>query len=288
MLLSSYLPIRHSDKFFISNSNKLMKKCIAIITLAWLMVMATGCGDSAVRNLKRQAEAVNKECPQSNEMGTLTAVRYEEKENIVEFDYSIDSRELSIDMEVLKANPEVTSNNMKLMLSSGAGREMLKDIVAAGAGLRLQYRDRSSAQNLILNFTPAELKEVYDHPVETDKIDSLRLANEIFILNAQSPVEIDEVTTLIKVIDDGKDVVYDYKVDDVSSSEGYVFDFEAVRANAATLKDEMAEDFRHDSMMGKMVSLLEATGHGLTYRYTPESGNSPLEVHFTPAELHDL
>ncbi len=111
--------------------------------------------------------------------------------------------------------------------------------------------------------------------------ESVMLKAAISHVNSECPMEVDEVTTMVNMTDDGDFVTYNMSV-----SPGVVLEDGNDFVNQ--MKIYTSEGFKEDENILQFLDLVVKNGKGLRYRYTLLSDNKIYDVDFSNIELKNI
>lgn len=257
-----------------------MKKCINLLMVVMLAVMASACGGKNDAVLKAQIESGKKHCPMSLGMaGKLTSMSYDEDNKEVNFVITLNKN--VTDVNDLKADPETSRTSMRLALSKGDMKKLLEMMVDAGASLDVTYKNRGSKDEFELKFTPEELKEILDNPMSEEEVNKLLLSNQVKSEKNRLPYTIDRGLKVTGIEDNGSSLVYTCEVDE------NLYEM----PDMEKMKDELKKDMRkmlRDRAMRKQAEILASLNKGFEYKYVGNKSGSIVTVTFTAAELGEI
>jgi len=104
------------------------------------------------------------------------------------------------------------------------------------------------------------------------------LENQIYIENSSCPYHIDEGLEIVKVYDDGNNVVYKYRMDE------NIYNVATFKYTQSDLKNIMSEGF-NDPSMKKQIEIFKSLNKGLVYHYYGDKSGESVKITFTADEL---
>ncbi len=256
---------------------KIMKKLLLILSMFAVMVCFTSCENENVKRLKREIEAADKQCPVNMGMiGDMLSMKYDEKAKEVQLYFSLHDDMLSI--EALKNNEQMALQSMKLSFSKGESREMLKQMIKAGAGLSITYKSASTGKSFKVNLSLDDLKEIRDTPMTDEEINKMLLENQLAIENSRCPYLVDEGMEMVKAYDDGANIVYACRIDED------MYDISALKYAQDEIKQNMKEIFK-DPLMKKQLGIIKSLDKGFVYHYYGDTSGESVDIIFSNDEL---
>lgn len=257
-----------------------MKKLLLSLSIIIVMVCITGCGNENEKRLKREIEAVDKQCPiDMGMMGDMLSMKYDEKAKEVQLYFSLHDDMLSI--EALKNNEQLALQSMKLSFSKGESREMLKQMIKASAGLSITYKSASTGKSFKANFSLDDLKGIWDNPMNDSDINEMLLINQLAMENSICPYSVEEGMYMVKVFDEGDNVVYVCQIDEK------MYDLSLLESAQDLIKQNMIEVLR-DPIAKKRLESIASLDKGLVYRYLGDTSGESFDVVFSTDELNRI
>ena len=252
-----------------------MKKCVNFVMLLIMVVMMASCAGDSV--LKQQIESGKKHCPMNLGMaGQLTSMSYNDKDHEVDFVITLNKQVMTI--KDLEADPEIARQSMRLALSKGDMNKLLKMMVDADASLNIVYKNRGSKDEFTLNFPAADLKQIYDNPMDENEVNKLLLDNQLKGERNRLPYKVASGLMMTDIQDNGSNLVYICEVDE----NLYELD------DMGNSKDELKEDMKKmlkDRAMRKQAEILSSLNKGFEYKYVGKQSGKSVTVSFSADEL---
>lgn len=253
-----------------------MKKIIVLFSIIVLVGLAS-CENPKLTKLKKTIKEANEACPVNMGMvGTLLSIKFDENENEVKVYFSIDDDITSID--VIRENEQMFMKTLKLSFSDADQKVFLKELIEAGVGMSVIYEGASSGKSHKFTFTLDDLKEIYNNPLSEKEINQLYLENEITTTNASLPSVLDEGMELVRMFDDGKNVVYLTLLDEE------IYDIDDFKYSWYEAKQSIRESFG-DPILKRFLEKLKSLDKGLVYRYQGKQSGKSCDITFIPEEL---
>lgn len=254
-----------------------MKKLLLILSMFAVMVYFTSCENENVKRLKHEIEAADKQCPVNmGMMGDVLSMKYDEKAKEVQLYFSINDDMLSI--EALKNNEQMALQSMKLSFSKGESREMLKQMIKAGAGLSITYKSAYTGKSFRVNLSLEDLKEIRDTPMTDKEINKMLLNNLLAMENSSCPYLVDEGMEMVKAYDDGANIVYAYRIDEE------MYDISALKFAQDEIKQNMKEMCK-DPLMKKQLGIIKSLDKGFVCHYYGDTSGESVDIVFSNDEL---
>lgn len=255
-----------------------MKKLLLILALITMMVGITGCKNENERKLKSDIEATNRQCPVSMGMlGDIISLKYDEKAKEVQLYLSLNEK--FVDIDVLKKNRQMVLQNLKLAFSrNNGGKKIMDQMIKAGASLSITYKGSSSGKSFNVKLPLSDLKEITGAVYSDKEVNRILLENQIAMENSRCPYKVAEGMEMVKVFDDGDNIVYSCQFDES------MYDLSFLRLNQSELKQNIREIF-NDPAVKEETKVLCSLDKGLEYRYYGDMSGDSISVVFTPEEL---
>ena len=257
-----------------------MKKCINLLLILLMAVVASSCGGKNDAVLKAQIESGKKHCPMNMGMvGKLASMSYNEENRQVEFLITLNKN--VTDVNDLKADPATMRTSMRLALSKGDMKKLLEMMVDADASLKVTFKNRGSKDEYDVEFTSAELKDILDNPMSDEEVNRMLLENQIKGEKKRLPYNVDRGLKVTGIEDNGSTLVYICEVDE------NLYEM----PDMEKMKDELKESMRamlKDRAMKKQAEILSSLNKGFEYRYVGNNSGSMVTVTFTTAELGEI
>ncbi|MDE6716865.1 MAG: hypothetical protein K2J70_01620 [Muribaculaceae bacterium] len=257
-----------------------MKKCINLLMIVLLAVLAGACGGKNDAVLKAQIESGKKHCPMNLGMaGKLTSMSYDDKTREVEFVITLNKQ--MTDVNELKADPENAKEMMRLALSKGNMKKLVDMMVDADASLKVTYKNRGSKDDFSIQFPAEEIKNISENPMSEEDTNKLLLSTQLKSEKKKLPYSIDRGLKVTGIEDNGSSLVYVCEVDED------LYDMPDMEKSKAELKENMGKMLK-DRSMRQQAEVLASLKKGFEYRYVGKSSGNTVTVAFTPDELADI
>lgn len=261
-----------------------MKKVFTAMFLPLVAVtlMVTGCQNSKVSRLKAEIMRVNDQCPvDMGMMGSLTKVDFDDDNNLIVFEYTIDEEALDTDVDALVQEDDYEMGKLWLgqAFQSGDGKEFADLIIDAGVGVRAELKGTRSWKTATIVIPADEIQAIRDNPISDDERNARMISGLVESNRSQCPLEVDEGMIMVDVIDDGKNVVFVYDVDED------VYDIDEMDSNYLSMKNEMKKLFHTDAMFKAIGAQLSGAGYGMIYRYKGATTGKYVDIKLTASEL---
>lgn len=254
-----------------------MKRLLILFSVIVAMVGFTSCVNENVAKLKREVEAADKQCPVNmGMMGDILSLKYDEKAKEVQMYFSLHEDIASID--ALKNNEDMALKSMKLSFSRDQSKEMLKQMINAGAGLSITYKSASTGKSFKVSLSLDELKEIRDNPMSEMEVNQMLLENSMAMENARCPYLVDQGMEMVKVFDDGENIVYSCRLNEE------LYDMSAFEYAQAEMKQNMKEILK-DPMMKQQLGIIQKVGKGFVYRFYGDTSGKSVDITFSNDEL---
>lgn len=242
-----------------------------------MLVGFSSCENENVKRLKREIAVADKQCPVNmGMMGDMLSLKYNEQNKEVQLYFSLNDDMLSID--ALKNNENMALQSMKLSFSKGESKEMLKQMIKAGAGLTIVYKSATSGKTFKVSLSLDDLKQMRDNPLSESEINTMLLENQLAMENSRCPYLVDEGMEMVKVADEGNFIVYYCRMDED------MYEISALQYAQDEIKKNMRDLFK-DPLMRKQLGVIRSLGKGFVYRYYGDQSGEKVDISFTSDEL---
>ena len=255
-----------------------MRMKFKILFLCLISVCLFSCENANEKKLKREIEVANQQCPMNMGMlGDMISMKYDEKDKEVQMYLVVNDDFFNID--VLRNNENMARQSMKLSFSKGESREMLKEVIDAGASISITYKSGSTGKTFKMAQSLDDLKEIYDNPISDSEISTLMLANTIAMEDSRCPYIIDEGMEMTSVRDDGENIIYSCRLDeDIYDMSYFKYAYNDVKEGVSSVFD--------DPVVKRELSLIVSQGKNLIYRYSGDRSGEYVDITFAPYELN--
>lgn len=262
-------------------NTKVLNKTVWHLCLLCLLIVALpSCTQSSARKqLKAATEQIESQTPLDIGNGiSITQFSYDTDANKVIM--SMDLTAVGIPAEALRRSAEETTASLLSSIKQDRNNKFYQLIVKAGASLTIRAisngemvefdipaEDLSKAFNT--DSTPEEdYAETLDRTIEGDK--------------ARCPMQIDEITTLVDVEDNGLYIIYSYTL-----AEDDTFTVKDLNEKEEMFRDSIVEGL--DTPLGKrLMALFAANKRGVIYQYRGDKSGAKLTLVFQPEEIEML
>lgn len=243
-------------------------------------MMAAGCRSEKVNKLKAVIEEANKECPVDlGEFGEISSLEFDDDAMEVQIHSTINEAVVSID-QLKGANNETARAQLRLLFSKGSAREMLDQIVDAGAGLSAIYKGDTSGETVKVTLSHDDLKDIMDNPMSETEINRQLLKNMLAQESIQFPMEVESGMNVIRSYDGGDYLVYDICIEEDSPDFGIYKEF----VESGEAKNSICFSF-NDPVIKNVFKVIVPLKKGLKYHYYGNKTGDSFDVTFTPDEL---
>ncbi len=246
-----------------------------------IMLMRGGCSNSAAHHkLKVGVEAANAKCPYDMGYGgSLLSIKYDEDRNEVAMLMAVNEEIAS--PVVLKKNNAIAKKQMRLNLSQSTSKQMLQDLVNAGASFKATFKGMSSGKTVDIVFPPEEVKEMLNSNMSQAEIDEMRLENWLFMQQESCPQYMADGMAITKIKREADDVIMYIQVE-------YAEALDNLRAAMDEAKRELLSEIAGDRTCQAEMELMTSNGIGLVYRfYHDDPKKKCVDYAFTVDELHN-
>lgn len=246
-----------------------------VLVAAVCSFVLIGCVDYS---LKRQVKAINKQCPiDLGLLGKVTYVDLDERTIV----YHVDINPNVLNISKLKGHLKDVKQGILLNFSDD--ETSLAQFIAAKCNLRYEYTDSETREQLVINISADELKNLNALVGNPQELAQRRIENFVTTGRLQLPMQIDEVTTLSDIIIEGENVGYIYTIDET------VVKSDVINERLDVLRDNIKERLLgEDLSMAMLVDALTKGGKGLIYRYFMSESKKQYDIVFTPEEVAEL
>ena len=242
--------------------------------ILWALLLIGCVGNS----LKHQVEIINKQCP--IDLGVLGMVTHVDLDNnTIVYHVATNSQVLKISR--LKDHSKDVKQG--ILLNFCDDKATLADFIAAKCNLKYEYTDIQTGEQLIIDISASELKNVEALVGNPKELTRRRIENFITTGRLQLPLQVDEVTTLNDIIIENNNVGYVYTIDEAAITP------DTIREKIGVLKENIEESLKgNDLSMVMLVDALTKDHKGLVYRYLLSKSGEQFDIVFTPEEVAAL
>lgn len=200
---------------------KHLRLFFAAIAALSVLVFASCSGKSKLEDIVKK---INSECPASmGQIGVMSSAELDGDNVIIK----MMANEQYINIEALQSNPDIMKANIKAIFSTPTDdiRTLLEALQQAHGGITFVYVGETSGKKVSVSLSSEEMQSMGKEGEED--LDAA-IDAQIAISNAQAPIVVDEMTTLIEIIREGDNIIYLYDIDEAQVS---MDDIEAAREN---------------------------------------------------------
>ena len=206
--------------------------------------------------------------------GEVTSVTYTEE--AVEYLYTVD--EQFVDLDVMSYNRE----EMKTLISTSMIvelRPLVELLIKTNTNLRFVIRGKSFGKEIIIEYTPTELKELFEAPETPSLIQTL-----IDRYNSNLPMEIGNGEIITEIVDKGGAVFYMIKVTDENE-----FNYLSGRAESVVKSaQKMSLKIFTDPIENSFLKIIAESGKGLGYTYFIDGTDESFDIVYTNEEIKGI
>lgn len=253
-----------------------MRKYVSLIMapLAMLAIVMTACADRKVNELKSEIEKFNKSCPiDLGSMGLLDSASYDSEANVFVIYTTVNDRYLGVG-ELTQERRKLCDENLKLAMFSPGSENFSRMLADIGAGVRAECRWKENHQPEVLTIPAEEIKRLVENPISDQERYKIILDNLITASNLSCPMEMEKGVTLVNVVDDGSNVIYNCNVDET------IYCMATLEENQKQIKLSMELAFRNDPASVTLGTHIANAGRGLIYRYTGDYFGRSFDITF--------
>lgn len=169
-----------------------MKNIVSLSVLLFYMLFVSSCGNSKVERLKREIVAADASCPiSSGVMGDIVSMKYDEKKNVVVWNYAI--HQDYAEPFMLEENHMYIKDNLRIGFQNKDSKLIVSMIYDAGASLKFIFKSNLTGKTIDLKMSNKELGDILKAPDMTPKERAQILMNNgLIIQNATCPIKSDE------------------------------------------------------------------------------------------------
>ena len=254
---------------------KQLRILFAAVAAVSVLMFASCSGKS---KLQEAVKSINDACPASMGMiGEMTSAEID-GDNVI-LTMSVD--EQYINLEGLKNNPEVHKANMKAVFRTPSDdmKELIEALKEANSGITFVYVGKTSGRKVSVSLTSKEMQSMGN---EEDEDPDAALDAQIAIANAQVPVQVDEITTLVQVTREPGVVAYLYEIDEQRAS---MEQLENAREVMASMLVEALQTQRNEVSSRYFMEICHKTGVDFLYRYRGSTTGQIVEILIPSADI---
>ena len=254
-----------------------MRKYFTIVLfVASLASVLTGCLDNT---LKQQVEAINQQCPiDLGIMGMVSHVDLDGRTIVyhVLTNYNV--------VKISRIRDHMKDVKEGILLNFLNDEATLAQFIAAKCNIRYEYTDSETGEQVVVDISADELKNVQALVGSPKQLAQRRLENFVTTGRLQVPLQVDEATTLTDIIVEGNNVGYVYAID-----ENAIPSDVKINERLGTLKESIEEGLKgKDMSMTMLLDALTKDKKGLIYRYLLSKSKEQIDITFTPEEVAAL
>lgn len=249
---------------------------VAIVMMTFLV---SSCQQDS--KLKKSVKQANKECPVSiGVSGEMTAVSLDETTNTVIIDYLVSEKYFNIN--VMKNKTDLLKEQLFSLIATAEGdlKVMVEELLAADANLTLRWTGKESGETVEITLSSKEIKtamesgEAYANPLNL-------LENAIQVTNEQTPMNVDDATTMTSLTIIGDFATYQYMVDENQVPIHKISD----------MRDQIKENLRNSVLknpspdLKEFINLCKKANKGIAYKYEGIQTGNICTIEFSVDEL---
>ena len=254
-----------------------LRKYIIVLFLSAFM-LHTETISSQRSDLETLVKFLNTQMPMSMGMvGDMTGINIDK--DYLEFTATVD--ESIINIEALKANPELFKENLRqLFLNRDGNMDILMgELIPANLGLKLTYTGKSSGKKVSTMMSAKELKELAESE-EVGDPDTL-LDAQLRITNAQLPNDLGNGMVNTKMVREGDYVVYYYECDENT------YDIEQMQEAIPMLKELVIYEINDNSdpTISILRQICKNANVGIAFTYQGKTSGKKATIRIPSSEL---
>jgi hypothetical protein len=262
-----------------------MKNIVSLSVLLFYMLFVSSCGNSKVERLKREIVAADASCPiSSGVMGDIVSMKYDEKKNVVVWNYAI--HQDYAEPFMLEENHMYIKDNLRIGFQNKDSKLIVSMIYDAGASLKYIFKSNLTGKTIDLKMSNKELGDILKAPDMTPKERAQILMNNgLIIQNATCPIKSDEGIFMEKLEIVNENFVYYFSVDEDMYSLDYLKEQKEVLLEGMVDYIKLMKD---DPLMKSDIDNLLILGLGLQYRYYGKTSKEFIDVYISKEELKKI
>ncbi len=204
----------------------------------------------------------------------ISKIELDKKSRSIVYYISIDDN--LYDVNVLNQNKELARSNS--ILSIAQQKDFIQNLADADLGVVIKYINPYSRNKATVVLTKDDIKDVLDFAISPQKIAQLTLQSQLELANMNCPIQVNEVTKMEGIVDNGDNIMYYYEVPD------YIL---SAIAESSEHYDSVRNSWINptDPSIYNMAQILKQLSKGVIYRYMNESGTEYFDIEISHYEL---
>lgn len=247
---------------------KHLRLFFAAIAAISLLAFASCSGNG---KLKEIVNSINKECPASmGELGVMASAELDGNNVTIKMMVN----EQYVNIEALQNNPGTMKANIRSMFTTPTEdmKALIEALQQANGGITFVYVGETSGKKVSVSLSSEEMQTMGQ---EGDEDLDAAIDAQIAISNAQTPIQVDEMTTLTQILREGVNIVYLYDIDEAQVS---MADIETLREGMEALLLDSLRDKSNGSRYFIETCHKADPGCLFIYRYRGSTSGQTVEI----------
>ena len=241
-------------------------KRFLFLPLVTILLCLFGCQNENVKRLKNDVNVVNAVCPIHTGWGILESFTYDEKENQVVVNCRVTW--LPFGAQEIPSERILKRSYILNMIYNDVDKRLFTEAANAKASLIINYQMDQLGRDLQLKLSEEDVREIAEPKITRAQARAELLEMEVEIARKELSKEGNGVLgpgmTITDIKFDGDAMVYDIAIDDK------ILDFNMMEEDKEGFKSEI----EHDPNTRELVSMLNAIGANLIYRFSASPDRS--------------
>lgn len=239
----------------------------------------TSCGDSKKASLKEAIEEGKRMCPfPIGEIGKITDMDYNMGKNEVTMYYTITD---AYTFANLSNNPQLIKENMKMILAGEKFKEMIELMIEANASFICDFKEQGTGKSVKIELNHQDLNEMLNGEKYKSMSNEDLVKNQVTMENNNCPYEIAPGLTIIKVFEEGNNVIYECSVDEE------MYSVSLIQENLDEIKESIKEYFKGPAV-ATLSEIYSELNKSIIYRYKGSESGKSVDVEITGEDLGNL
>lgn len=246
--------------------------------LLFVLIMFTGCDVNKMK-INKIVEATNELCPINMGIsGDLLSIKYDKRSNEVQYYYSL-NEEKTLSIDFIAKHKITVLKYIKLSLNKSENKDFLNLLIAAKSTIKTTYKSSSTGRTTEIFISPHDLININDSLMSEREISLMLLDSEIFEVNQETPIYVDEGIEIENVRNAKEHVVIYFRIDKETPD---IIDWKDSKSLRLYILFEMALDSDWKEFMKTLISL----DKGIIFSYS--DGTQTTSVEFSSEELQEV
>lgn len=256
---------------------------VALVASAAFAVSCNRQQKAYQNELKKIVEKENGTCPiPCPPFGTLKSVDYDQEENEVSFNFSVNDAQLDFSFDNKEHEP-LMKESFELIFAHSQLNDFMGHVKKAEASVAVVLKSDISGKRLTLHYSPKEVADIYSQALTEEEIKKKQLDINLKIAQTLLSADLGDGIIAKTVSLDGDFIVY---TTDVPESEEFmVSQIKGQQDILGAMKMEMTPLFSGNVKSRALIKSLRDVGYGMKYVFVGDLSYDSFEIIWTPEEL---